>query len=456
MSDGQSEVGGPYSKYVLSVLILVYIFNQVDRNVLSILAEEIKVDIGISDAEMGFLFGTAFAVFFSVFGIPGGNLSYHSGSYRSAGSLRARLEPTQNPRCPAAPAERDSMRYEAERVEDIPIPPPANYIGQAVDHPCFAPYADDEMFLESAPYLDRLEGSDEVALSAQDIEQFKSQGFVVKHGLIDDPKALASLVDYFWDHVPNTVMDRDDPATWVNDPASRITTEEAERLGHFEEYTFKLRSPHGLGTEKYMLDATANHRNVRNVVEQLLRPPVKLSERTRGIYAIFPKPTDAPAKRLTPHTDPLASHLLAMVLIADIPPRSGGFTMWPGAHARLHPYFDKRNGGSITDPKRLEAYIKERDEIVHSVTPAEIVGSAGDVVFWHPRMIHSGGVNYSADTDNPCVRLVVPCDFQRGNYTYYEEETYGPSEREMWWVDSRHYHEDVAPTADNLWAEWQI
>ena len=49
------------------------------------------------------------------------------------------------------------------------------------------------MFLESAPYLDRLEGSDEVALSAQDIEQFKSQGFVVKHGLIDDPKApLAS------------------------------------------------------------------------------------------------------------------------------------------------------------------------------------------------------------------------------------------------------------------------
>lgn len=62
--------GGMRAHKVLFVLVLVYIFNFIDRNILSILAEDIKADLGISDAEMGFLYGTAFAVFYAVFGIP--------------------------------------------------------------------------------------------------------------------------------------------------------------------------------------------------------------------------------------------------------------------------------------------------------------------------------------------------------------------------------------------------
>jgi MFS family permease len=69
------EVGGRYARYVLFVLVLVFVFNFVDRQVLSILAEEIKHDLGISDAEIGFLYGTAFAVFYAVFGIPLGKLA---------------------------------------------------------------------------------------------------------------------------------------------------------------------------------------------------------------------------------------------------------------------------------------------------------------------------------------------------------------------------------------------
>jgi len=68
-------VGGPYARYVLVVLTLVYVFNFVDRQIISILAEEIKADIGISDAQIGFLYGTAFAVFYAVFGIPLGRLA---------------------------------------------------------------------------------------------------------------------------------------------------------------------------------------------------------------------------------------------------------------------------------------------------------------------------------------------------------------------------------------------
>ncbi|MDH3641022.1 MAG: MFS transporter, partial [Gammaproteobacteria bacterium] len=59
-----------YSHYVLLVLVIVYVFNFIDRNILSILAEDIKSDLGVSDAQMGFLYGTVFAVFYAVFGIP--------------------------------------------------------------------------------------------------------------------------------------------------------------------------------------------------------------------------------------------------------------------------------------------------------------------------------------------------------------------------------------------------
>ena len=54
----QSEIGSRYAKYVLFVLLIVYIFNFIDRQILSILAEEIKADLGVSDAEIGFLYGT--------------------------------------------------------------------------------------------------------------------------------------------------------------------------------------------------------------------------------------------------------------------------------------------------------------------------------------------------------------------------------------------------------------
>ena len=64
-----------YSWYVLSVLVVVYILNFVDRQILSILAVDIKADLGLTDSDMGFLGGAAFAVFYALFGIPLGRLA---------------------------------------------------------------------------------------------------------------------------------------------------------------------------------------------------------------------------------------------------------------------------------------------------------------------------------------------------------------------------------------------
>lgn len=64
-----------YSWYVLCVLVLVYILNFIDRQILSILATDIKADLRLTDSDLGFLGGAAFAVFYALFGIPLGRLA---------------------------------------------------------------------------------------------------------------------------------------------------------------------------------------------------------------------------------------------------------------------------------------------------------------------------------------------------------------------------------------------
>jgi predicted MFS family arabinose efflux permease len=59
-----------YANYVLAVLLLAYIFNFIDRQIISILLQPIKEDLGASDSAMGFLSGTAFALFYATLGVP--------------------------------------------------------------------------------------------------------------------------------------------------------------------------------------------------------------------------------------------------------------------------------------------------------------------------------------------------------------------------------------------------
>ena len=74
-SAGQQPRASSYSWYVLGVLVVVYILNFIDRQILSILAEDIKAHLGLDDRDLGFLFGAAFAVFYALFGIPLGRLA---------------------------------------------------------------------------------------------------------------------------------------------------------------------------------------------------------------------------------------------------------------------------------------------------------------------------------------------------------------------------------------------
>ena len=76
-----------YAWYALAVMVVVYMLNFVDRQILSILAEAIKADLKLSDAELGFLYGTSFAIFYTIFGFPLGRLvdSWYRGRLMALG-----------------------------------------------------------------------------------------------------------------------------------------------------------------------------------------------------------------------------------------------------------------------------------------------------------------------------------------------------------------------------------
>ena len=72
MSDTASENIKSQSvrNYALGILVIVYTFNFIDRNILSILLQSIKTDLNLSDTSLGLLSGFAFAAFYATLGIP--------------------------------------------------------------------------------------------------------------------------------------------------------------------------------------------------------------------------------------------------------------------------------------------------------------------------------------------------------------------------------------------------
>lgn len=61
--------------YVVFILMIVYVFSFIDRQILALLVGPIRADLGISDTQMSLLMGFSFALFYTFFGIPLGRLA---------------------------------------------------------------------------------------------------------------------------------------------------------------------------------------------------------------------------------------------------------------------------------------------------------------------------------------------------------------------------------------------
>ena len=119
----------------------------------------------------------------------------------------------------------------------------------------------------------------------------------------------------------------------------------------------------------------------------------------------------------------------------------------------MHIHWDKVHGSTIAESKS-EGFRLTRDQVLRDTDPVEFTGHAGDAIFWHPRILHSAGVNYTASSDAPTVRIIVPCDYQRAGRTYVDNLDHGPGPVYQWWVNTRNTVKDVESLSTNMWDEW--
>jgi sugar phosphate permease len=97
-----------YAWYVVFVLMVAYTLSYIDRTIVDLLVGPIKADLGLTDTQFSLLRGLAFAVFYTLLGIPLGQLAdrcaARHGVSRScsppawpwaSARLRSRLRPTR-------------------------------------------------------------------------------------------------------------------------------------------------------------------------------------------------------------------------------------------------------------------------------------------------------------------------------------------------------------------------
>lgn len=293
-------------------------------------------------------------------------------------------------------------------------------------------------------------------LSTEEIKFFKHNGFLIKKNLLPSGAAAAALDkawEYLLDNVPSTEqakIKRSNPKSWFDpqwgDMPSAPTSGfyEGRPPNIYQGTTVKL---HDCGNADYLLDFLPNNKAVRAIAHRFLGDKLKPTQRTRGIYAIFPtKRNDVPitGKMLGPHADRVCQQLNVCAYLDEVPPRNGGFTLYPGAHRIMHyAHLCEANWSPKSD------YIEYLKRVVREVTPFELVGSAGDVIFWHGRMIHSAGIHTGQN-----IRWAVFGDFCQDRPFLTEDEHREAGQYE-WFKDTRLFRNDHSPS-DDMWNSWNI
>ena len=287
--------------------------------------------------------------------------------------------------------------------------------------------------LPTTPDLDP-PGADKTGLTPDEAEQFRELGFVIKRGLIP-AEDFAPTIDFWWQQPPVTVADMrpDDPGTWVspgrywptdnrwgltdnwmgNNPwpgkdDPRPGANPGERVGRLPYKLTRDRAEdvwrwHGIGHDPDFVSASSAHPRVLHMVELLLGAPVKRPHRNRGIYALFPRdPSELPS-RLGPHMDDNPTEMMAVIILEDIGPRAGGFTLFPGSARALYP-----SSAQALNWVTTEHSAARMDEIKADIQPLEFTGKAGDVLFCHGLTVHSAGLQESGR-----IRMAAILDFNR-------------------------------------------
>ena len=300
-------------------------------------------------------------------------------------------------------------------------------------------------------------------LVREEIEFFVENGFLVKKNLIQDVDLINNALTIAWNNVikhaplsdtPQDSLSRDDPESWFDPcweqmpPPAKSGFYEGRQRFVFDRSTVKL---HDIGHLQVFLDLLPNNANVQHVAKQLLGPNLRAVKRTRGVYALFPRREAATLSEvhlsgnmLGPHSDRVCQQLNLCTYLSEVPPRGGGFTVYPGSHKIMsHAHAKQSNWSPLPN---FSDYIKQ---VVREIRPVELIGEPGDVIFWHGRTVHSSGIHIGSN-----IRWALFGDLMRDEPVLSEDEHRAVGQYE-WFKDTRLLRDDAAVSND-LWHNWRL
>jgi hypothetical protein len=233
----------------------------------------------------------------------------------------------------------------------------------------------------------------ESRLRPAEIEHFVHEGYVVARGLLS-PDLVRKTHDGLLDVLG---IDPADPATWagkdyVSDPTA-IALTAACRTDAVEAVAEDLAGPHFLRGRAFSPFLEA-----RGVGD----PHID------GSIPVLNFPTPGPRRFEPPrgyHIDgarfttlwPVYHYLIVFAYLSDTADYGGATTVLPGSHRQVFEHWHREGHPGSTVPPPL----RYRD-------PVPLVGAAGDVIFMHYLLVHSGSANHSAHIRVGLNTVVLP------------------------------------------------
>jgi hypothetical protein len=203
------------------------------------------------------------------------------------------------------------------------------------------------------------------SLTAEEIEFFVVNGFLVKRGVLS-PRLCAAARDRLWAGNTSDHLRRADPESWWGGIPEVDRKSTADGLNdRSSQHGWRLRE---LSGDEDLIELLP--RRVWPWLEQLLGAgelvepqvtstvadpdprgrrlrgwPMWGGRELRGMYCVLPQertaasPSVAEAARRGAHCDPEPMHLVVSGYVDAVPPSGGGFTLFPGSHRLLYEAF---------------------------------------------------------------------------------------------------------------------
>ena len=210
-------------------------------------------------------------------------------------------------------------------------------------------------------------------LTPEQKNDFKENGcLIIRNALA--PEQIQAAQDTLWAGIE---ANRNDPETWVeagprspasaNDPAIRATVHESPLFAMMEEMVGKdLLNPGSAGPAFVYPSKDKNWSlPVRGHLDGYYTPTNGVAEGTVGYMTMN-----------------------VTIYVEDIDAKGGCFTYWPGSHRVAHEYFKTHSLLSVQGGVSSDLYQEGKFP-----EGQQFVGKAGDAIFWHGQLFHSGSKN---------------------------------------------------------------